>query len=35
MFNATLRENILLGVKDATTDEINAALKEAKAYDFV
>lgn len=35
MFNASLKENILLGVQDASNDQINTALKEAKAYDFV
>lgn len=35
MFNTTLRENILFGVKDAREDEIITCLKEAKAYDFV
>lgn len=35
MFNTTLRENIMLGVHGATDEEINIALKEAKAYDFV
>lgn len=35
LFNATIRENILLGKQDATDDEIIEALKIANAYEFV
>lgn len=35
MFNTTLKNNILLGVSDASVDQINTSLKEAKAFDFV
>ena len=35
MFAMTLRENLLFGKEDATELEIDEALKEAEAYDFV
>ncbi|HHT55134.1 MAG TPA: ABC transporter ATP-binding protein, partial [Acholeplasma sp.] len=35
LFSGTIRENIQWGKKDATDEEIIAALKKAQAYDFV
>ena len=35
LFSGSIRENVLMGKKDATEDEITAALKGAAAYDFV
>jgi subfamily B ATP-binding cassette protein MsbA len=35
LFNATIKENILLGKQDATDDEVIDALKIANAYEFV
>lgn len=35
LFNATIRENILMGKPDATDDEIIEALKAANAWGFV
>lgn len=35
LFSGTIRENILMGKKDATDEEIIEALKSAAAYDFV
>jgi ATP-binding cassette subfamily B (MDR/TAP) protein 1 len=35
LFNATIRENILMGKPDATDDEITEALKAANAWGFV
>ena len=35
LFSGTIKDNILWGKKDATDNEINEALKEAQAYDFV
>ena len=35
LFSGSIRENVLMGKKDATDEEITAALKGAAAYDFV
>lgn len=35
ILNGTILENLLMAKKDATTDEINNALKIARLYDFV
>jgi ATP-binding cassette subfamily B (MDR/TAP) protein 1 len=35
LFAATLRENLLLGRPDASPEQIDDALRQAEAYDFV
>jgi ABC-type multidrug transport system fused ATPase/permease subunit len=35
LFSGTIKENILMGKKDATDEEILEALKSAAAYDFI
>ena len=35
LFDDTIFENIRMGRLDVTEDEVNAALKQANAYDFV
>lgn len=35
LFSGTIRENITMGKKDATDEEITEALKSAAAYDFI
>ena len=35
LFAMTLKENLLFGKEDATDEEIDWALKQAEAYDFV
>lgn len=35
LFGGTIKENVLYGKPDATPEEIEAALKQANAYDFV
>lgn len=35
LFNTTIRENILMGKPDATSDEVIDCLKKSNAYDFI
>ena len=35
LFNATVKENILMGRADATDDEVNEAARQARAHDFI
>ena len=35
LFNATVKENILIGRADATDDEVNEAARQARAHDFI
>lgn len=35
LFNGTIKDNFLMAKKDASTEEIDEALKKAEAYDFV
>ncbi len=35
LFNTTIKKNILLGMPDASDEDIIKALKNANAYDFI
>ena len=35
LFNATVRENILIGRSDASDDEVQEAARQARAHDFI